>query len=60
MKWMIFHWKMFLLRREYEKRLDRITKERFTHCKLGTMTKQRKIVHVWYANRSIELYAKYR
>ena len=59
MNWVIFLWKMFWIRREYMQRLDRITEERFVHCKYGTMHKQRKIAHEWYANQFNVLYAQY-
>lgn len=58
-KTLTFHWLAFLLRREYQRRLDKVVENRFVHHKLGLMTKQRKTIHEWHAREWSKLYDQY-
>lgn len=66
MKWFITQWKQirfawlaYWLRRKYEKKLTDVSNNRWINNSRGLMTREREIVHEWYAKEFNALYQKY-
>lgn len=59
LKLLAYYWFYFRLRREYVRRLDQVQLNRWVNNKLGLITKERAVVHKWYANEFAELNKKY-
>lgn len=54
-----YAWLSYWLRREYERRLRKVSQERWVNNRHGLMTREREIVHEWYAREVDTLYQKY-
>lgn len=66
MKWVNLHlkqmqyaWYSYWLRREYEQRLTKASVDRWVNSKRGLITREREIIHEWYAKEHSKLYEKY-